>query len=133
MATSCPHCGGPLSRLCFDELASDHAWDLVCFDDGCPYYVRGWAWMAEHYGVMASYRFRRDGRSGRESPLPVWSPSALRGDLLPDDDDEAPPGLETRGAWGAAALRAGPRADDEEEAAGLGVAGAWAGAEGRWP
>jgi hypothetical protein len=67
----------------------DHAFDLACFNDECPYYVRGWAWMEQQFGVKSSYRYRVDPRSGWASPLPVWSPTALRSSLLPDGAPEA--------------------------------------------
>ena len=70
---------------------NDHAYDLVCFNDECPYYVRGWIWMEQQYGVRASYRFRRDAASGFETPLPVWSSDALRDSILPDDAPSASP------------------------------------------
>jgi len=85
----CPHCGVPLSRLGLDETVDDHAWDLACFNDECPYYVRGWGWMEQQYGVKASYRYRIDVRSGFETPVPVWSPTALRSCILPDAPDRA--------------------------------------------
>jgi hypothetical protein len=83
--TSCPHCGAPLVRLGLNEAVFDHAYDLACFNDECPYYVRGWAWMEQQYGVKASYRYRVDANNGHASPVPVWSPAALRSGILPDD------------------------------------------------
>ncbi|HET8538551.1 MAG TPA: hypothetical protein VFL83_01635 [Anaeromyxobacter sp.] len=83
--TKCPHCRAPLSRLGLDELMNDHPYDLVCFNDECPYYVRGWTWMEQQYGVHASYRYRRDAANGLETPVPVWSSAALRDAILPDD------------------------------------------------
>jgi len=59
----------------------------VCFDDACPYYVRGWAWMENQYNVQASYRHRLEPMSGQAGPLPVWSPEALRSSIL--DAEEA--------------------------------------------
>ncbi|HSB20670.1 MAG TPA: hypothetical protein VLD85_11720 [Anaeromyxobacteraceae bacterium] len=81
--TTCPHCGAPLAILRLPEALSDHAYDLACFDDRCPYYVRGWTWMEEKFGVRSSYRYRVDPRSGHASPLAVWSPTALRSSILP--------------------------------------------------
>ena len=86
----CPHCGAPLSRFGLDESYWDHAWDWACFNDACPYYVRGWRWMEGRYGVRASYRYRIDGRRGAETPLSVWSPTAMRDAILPDDDGDRP-------------------------------------------
>jgi hypothetical protein len=65
------------------EALFDHDYDLACFNDDCPYYVRGWSWMERHYGVRTSYRYRVDARSGHASPLAVWSPTALRSSILP--------------------------------------------------
>jgi hypothetical protein len=63
----------------------DHEYDLACFNDSCPYYVRGWTWMEHEYGVRSSYRYRVDPRSGHASPLAVWSAAALRSSILPDE------------------------------------------------
>lgn len=87
IGTSCPHCQATLSRLGLNETVFDHPFDLACFNDECPYYVRGWTWMEQQYGVKASYRYRIDAQSGHPSPLPVWSPSALRSAILPDDPE----------------------------------------------
>ncbi len=82
-ATTCPHCGAKLDRFALPEAASDHAWDFACFNDDCPYYLRGWAWMEQEYGVKASYRHRVDSVTGTSSPLAVWSPQAFRNAILP--------------------------------------------------
>jgi hypothetical protein len=82
----CPHCGEPLIPF---QLPEDGGWDgtfqLACFNDECPYFVRGWVWMEEHYGVKSSYRYRFDPASGRASPIPVWSRNALRDRIIGDD------------------------------------------------
>jgi hypothetical protein len=84
---TCPYCGDQLLRW-----ANPDSWDsefqLVCFNDECDYFVRGWTWMIDHYNVNASYRFRLDPTTGETGPLPVWSPSALRTNIIPENLEE---------------------------------------------
>lgn len=80
---TCPHCQAPLAVLELPD-AFDHPFDLACFNDECPYYVRGWAWMEQQYGVKSSYRYRVDPRNGWASPLAVWSSDAMRNCVRPD-------------------------------------------------
>ena len=83
---ACPHCGARLVRMALPDVVYDHEYDLVCFNDECSYYVRGWAWMEQQFGVKTSYRYRIDSRTGHASPVAVWSPTAMRNKILPDDD-----------------------------------------------
>ena len=86
---NCPHCGGKLVRWENPEFCSwGRAFQYVCFNDECPYFVRGWAWMNEHYNVRASYRFRFDPETGEKGPLPVWSKNALRSNILGEEEQE---------------------------------------------
>jgi hypothetical protein len=94
----CPHCGATLLPF---QLPDNTGWDspihFACFNDECPYFRRGWAWMFDHYGVKSSYRHRVDPVSGTSSPLPVWSRDAIKDRILdaeiiadPAGDDLSP-------------------------------------------
>lgn len=87
---TCPHCGQTLTPFSLPEAGGwDTPFQLACFNDECPYYVRGWIWMEEKFGVKSSYRHRLDPPSGTTSPLPVWSPTAIRNFILEADVDVA--------------------------------------------
>lgn len=87
---ACPHCGNALVPFELPEMCGwDAPFQLACFNDDCPYYVRGWTWMEEKYGVRSSYRHRLDPATGTTSPLPVWSPTAIRDRILEADVDVA--------------------------------------------
>jgi hypothetical protein len=62
----------------------------VCFEDDCPYYLDGWTWMQNQYNVAASYRCRLDPATGEQGPLPVWSPQALKNDIIFDAEEANP-------------------------------------------
>jgi hypothetical protein len=82
---TCPHCG---AKLCKWTPPDDSTWgiQLVCFNDKCRYYVRGWKWMQDHYQQRASYRYRYNPENGAEGPLPVWSDRALREGIVENEE-----------------------------------------------
>ncbi len=96
----CPHCGAALRSFALpDNTGWEEPVHWACFNDACGYFRRGWVWMFERYGVKASYRYRVDPATDKESPLAVWSPTALRDRILgeaaegtPDTKELAPLG-----------------------------------------
>lgn len=60
----------------------------VCFNDNCPYFIEGWAWMSMRYGATASYRYRLNPATGETGPLPVWSKNALHDGIIRDEELE---------------------------------------------
>lgn len=81
--SECPHCGVTLKRW---QTPVESTWGgeirLVCFNDDCPYFVRGWQVMMERQAVSASYRAMVNPVNGATSPLPVWSKNALRDGIV---------------------------------------------------
>lgn len=75
----CPHCGKAMKKWASPvESNWGGAIRYVCFEDDCPYYVRGWDWMMQKYGVRSSYRHSLNPENGFAGPLPVCSAEHLR-------------------------------------------------------
>ena len=79
----CPHCEKPMNKW-ESPIESNWAGEIrfVCFNDECPYYVRGWVWMDEQYGQKSSYRHSLQPETGATGPLPVASSDHLRPGII---------------------------------------------------
>ncbi|MGB8478722.1 MAG: ogr/Delta-like zinc finger family protein [Acidobacteriaceae bacterium] len=84
----CPHCNAPMAQWANPELACwSGEFQYVCFNDACPYFIRGWAWMEERFNVHSSYRHRLDPTTGETGPLPVWSREALKDQIVVQSEE----------------------------------------------
>lgn len=81
----CPYCKVDMKKW---RVPSNSTWKTafqwVCFNDECPYFVRGWDWMMKSQETKASYRHRIDPETGSSGPLPVWSGDALKDQIFED-------------------------------------------------
>jgi len=84
----CPHCKAEMKKW---KIPGDSTWTeefhYVCFNNDCPYYVKGWDHMHEKYDQTASYRMRINPSTGKGGPLPVWSPDAHKDFIIIDEED----------------------------------------------
>ena len=71
-----------------DEATWDDEFFLVCFNNDCPYYKRGWEWMWSKMKRNMSYRHMYNPVTRRTGPMPVPTAFALRDGILEDDGAE---------------------------------------------
>lgn len=78
----CPYCRQKMKKWIPSPFSTWGAEEqYVCFNDECPYFVRGWDWMMEQRMVKASYRYRYNPRTGKSGPLPVFSYDDFKKDI----------------------------------------------------
>ncbi len=77
---TCKHCGAELTKVL---MPPDTDWGveylMVCMNNDCGYYTRGWKRMKEVYNKKASYRYQLNTFTGYEGPIPVTSPEDYTG------------------------------------------------------
>ena len=85
---ACPHCKKEMSLwevppINFsDGLGWGTPFLYVCFNDECPYYVRGWDKMYRDTLQGMSYRLMYNPEKDRCMPIPVPSPHALKDGII---------------------------------------------------
>jgi hypothetical protein len=79
----CPHCEVKMKKW---RTPADSTWGTafqwVCFNDECPYFVHGWDHIMETQKVTASYRHRLNPETGTSGPLPVWAYNAHKDRIM---------------------------------------------------
>jgi SAM-dependent methyltransferase len=79
---SCPYCGEKLRKWAVPDNPFACTWDndfmYICFNDACPYYVRGWDIMHREGNCGVSYRLMYNPEKDRCLPVPVPTPKALK-------------------------------------------------------
>jgi SAM-dependent methyltransferase len=82
----CPHCGEKMLKWAVPDNPFEVTWDnefmYICFNDACPYYVRGWDFMYRDGNRGCSYRLMYNPEKDCCMPIPVPTPKALRESII---------------------------------------------------
>jgi len=82
----CPYCGERMRKWAVPDNPFGQTWDnefmYICFNDGCPYFVRGWDYMYREGNRGVSYRLMFNPEKNCCMPVPVPSPRALREGII---------------------------------------------------
>ena len=82
----CPHCGEKMQKWAVPDNPFEVTWDnefmYICFNDACPYYVRGWDFMYRDGNRGCSYRLMYNPEKDCCMPIPVPTPKALRESII---------------------------------------------------
>ena len=82
----CPHCGEKMLKWAVPDNPFEVTWDndfmYICFNDACPYYVRGWDFMYREGNRGSSYRLLYNPEKDCCMPIPVPTPRALRESII---------------------------------------------------
>jgi SAM-dependent methyltransferase len=85
---ACPRCGSRLRRWSVPQTPFTE-WDteymFVCFDDTCPFYLRGWGALHRQGNFGFSHRFMYDPDRHVCTSVPVHGPTALRDGIVDED------------------------------------------------
>jgi SAM-dependent methyltransferase len=87
-ALCCPHCGQKMKKWIIPD-SPFNTWQneymYICFNDACPYLVRGWDVMSRQGNASMSYRQMFNPENGSLTPMPVPNLKALKDGILEED------------------------------------------------
>jgi SAM-dependent methyltransferase len=82
----CPYCGERLRKWAVPNNPFAYTWDndfmYICFNDECPYFVRGWDVMYREGNRGVTYRLMYNPEKGSCMPVPVPTPNALKEGII---------------------------------------------------
>lgn len=82
----CPHCDEKLKKWKVPDNPFCQTWDnefmYICFNDDCPYFVRGWDKIYRETNQGISYRLMYNPVNDRCMPVPVPSHQALKDGIM---------------------------------------------------
>ncbi len=87
---ACPYCGDGLKKweVPHSPFEIDCWYDTdflhICFNDDCPYFLRGWDWMWTRLRRNVSYRHMYNPATGKGGPIPVPTYYALKDGIVED-------------------------------------------------
>ena len=82
---ACPYCGQKMRQWAVPNTpftAWENEYMYICFNDACPYLVKGWDVMGRQGNHGISYRLLYDPLRDRTQPVPVPSLAALKDGIM---------------------------------------------------
>ena len=82
----CPYCQAKLKKWAVPDNPFVQTWDndfmYICFNDECPYFVRGWDKMYMDTNQGMSYRLMYNPKNHCCGPIPVLTPNSLKESIV---------------------------------------------------
>ncbi len=85
----CPHCGQRMKKWLIPDSPFNiwtNEYMYICFNDQCPYLVRGWDVMTRQGNASMSYRQMFNPENGSLTPMPVPNLKALKDGIMEEDE-----------------------------------------------
>jgi SAM-dependent methyltransferase len=90
----CPYCDHALKKWAVPDNPFAQTWDnefmYICFNDACPYFLRGWDRMYRDTNQGMSYRFLYNPHKDTCSLIPVPTPNALKEGIIESPRGDVP-------------------------------------------